>query len=68
MIQAGLACDGVDSFDAEALNKFTKDLFQDILKEIWKTPNHHCYTTFDVDLAEGTKQAIERHLKKVYYE
>lgn len=68
MIQAGLVCDGVDSFDAAALDKFVKDLLKDIYAEIWKTPNHHCRTTFDVSMADGTKQAIEKHLKGIFNE
>ena len=68
MIQSGLACDGVDSFDKEALNLFVKNLFKDISEQIDKTPNHHCYTTWDVGMSESTKFAIQKHLKAVYNE
>lgn len=66
MIQSGLACDGVDSFDREALNLFVKNFFKDISEQIDKTPNHHCYTTWDVGMSDGTKIAIQKHLKGVY--
>lgn len=66
MIQAGLACDGVDSFDSEALNNFVKSLVKNIIEEVEKTPNHHCHTTWDVGFSDGTKQAVMKHLRKVF--
>jgi hypothetical protein len=66
MIESGLACDGVDSFDAEALNNFVAELLESVFKEIESTPNHHCFTTWDVGFSEGTKQVVIRHLKGIF--
>ena len=43
--------------------KFADLLIDECIKMVESAPIHHCYTTFDKSMAEGTKHDIIKFLK-----
>jgi hypothetical protein len=44
--------------------KFASLLIEEVIKIINTTPNHYCYTSYDVDQSLATREACIKQLKK----
>jgi hypothetical protein len=51
--------------NGDVLQKFADLLLAECIKLIKETPNHNCYTSFDVAHSDGTKAECINHIKKV---
>jgi len=49
----------------DLLQKFADLLIDECIRAIQETPNHHCYTSFDIAQSDGTKAECIEHIKKI---
>ena len=63
--KAGMYCDGTpDSWDSEAIELFAVDIVNQCIRVIEDSDTHHAYTTYDLQLIEGTKEKVINLIKK----
>jgi len=49
----------------DLLQRFADAVIAECIEAIEETPNHHCNTTWDVSVANATKESCIKNIKKV---